>query len=184
MVALASGSLEPAAASTTPVRRGHRRGPPRRGAVPARAAAAGAARACRRKRPGAGGSRWRPGSAGGGYPPWLWYAAVSSRGSTRTRPAGLDRAHDLRQRGRGVAEVGGAQIRCAQPAASPARPPSPSALRRWPRRADPGCRARPPPGRAQACMPHSVLPVPAHRPLRGSAPGSTRIVQVEQPIEG
>ena len=36
----------------------------------------------------------------------------------------------------------------------------------------------------QTWMPHSVLPVPAHRPDRGSAPASTRIVQVRQPIDG
>ena len=36
----------------------------------------------------------------------------------------------------------------------------------------------------QTWMPHSVLPVPAHRPLRGSEPGSTRRVQVRQPIDG
>ena len=36
----------------------------------------------------------------------------------------------------------------------------------------------------QLCRPHSVLPVPAQRPLRGSAPGLTGIVQVAQPIEG
>ncbi len=33
-------------------------------------------------------------------------------------------------------------------------------------------------------MPHSVLPVPVHRPLRGSAPGATGSVQVAQPIDG
>ena len=33
-------------------------------------------------------------------------------------------------------------------------------------------------------MPHSVLPVPAHRPLRGSSPGATRRVQGQQPIDG
>ena len=38
--------------------------------------------------------------------------------------------------------------------------------------------------RGQTWMPHSVLPVPAHRPERGSAPASTRIVQVRQPIDG
>ena len=38
--------------------------------------------------------------------------------------------------------------------------------------------------RDQTCRPHSVLPVPAHRPERGSAPGSTRSVQVRQPIDG
>jgi len=37
---------------------------------------------------------------------------------------------------------------------------------------------------AQPWIPHSVLPVPSQRPLRGSAPGSTRAVQVEQPIDG
>ncbi len=36
----------------------------------------------------------------------------------------------------------------------------------------------------QVCRPHSVLPVPAQRPLRGSAPGATRMVQVAQPIDG
>ena len=35
-----------------------------------------------------------------------------------------------------------------------------------------------------ACRPHSVLPVPAHRPLRGSAPGATADVHVRQPIDG
>ena len=39
-------------------------------------------------------------------------------------------------------------------------------------------------GGVQTWMPHSVLPVPAHRPLRGSAPASTRSVQVRQPIDG
>jgi hypothetical protein len=34
------------------------------------------------------------------------------------------------------------------------------------------------------CSPHSVLPVPAQRPLRGSEPDSTRLVQVRQPIDG
>src|SRR6185437_11670091 len=38
--------------------------------------------------------------------------------------------------------------------------------------------------RDQTCRPHSVLPVPAQRPERGSAPGSTRSVQVRQPIDG
>ena len=38
--------------------------------------------------------------------------------------------------------------------------------------------------RDQTCRPHSVLPVPVHRPERGSAPGSTRSVQVWQPIDG
>ena len=33
-------------------------------------------------------------------------------------------------------------------------------------------------------IPHSVLPVPVHRPLRGSAPGATGSVQVAQPIDG
>ncbi len=33
-------------------------------------------------------------------------------------------------------------------------------------------------------MPHSVLPVPAHRPERGSAPASTRAVHGAQPIDG
>ncbi len=33
-------------------------------------------------------------------------------------------------------------------------------------------------------MPHSVLPVPVHRPLRGSDPGATFIVQVAHPMEG
>ena len=36
----------------------------------------------------------------------------------------------------------------------------------------------------QRWIPHSVLPVPVHRPLRGSAPGSTRAVQVAQPMDG
>ncbi len=36
----------------------------------------------------------------------------------------------------------------------------------------------------QVWMPHSVLAVPAQRPLRGSAPASTRTVQVRQPTEG
>jgi hypothetical protein len=36
----------------------------------------------------------------------------------------------------------------------------------------------------QRWMPHSVLPVPAQRPLRGCSPGSTRLVQGEQPIDG
>ena len=33
-------------------------------------------------------------------------------------------------------------------------------------------------------IPHSLLPVPDQRPLRGSAPGSTRSVQVAQPMDG
>jgi hypothetical protein len=37
---------------------------------------------------------------------------------------------------------------------------------------------------AQTWRPHSVLPVPAQRPDRGSAPVSTRSVQVRQPIDG
>ena len=36
----------------------------------------------------------------------------------------------------------------------------------------------------QVWMPHSVLALPAQRPLRGSAPASTRAVQVWQPIDG
>ncbi len=36
----------------------------------------------------------------------------------------------------------------------------------------------------QVWMPHSVLAEPAQRPLRGSAPASTRAVQVWQPIDG
>ena len=39
-------------------------------------------------------------------------------------------------------------------------------------------------GGGQVWMPHSVLPVPVHRPLRGSAPGATFIVQVEHPMDG
>ncbi len=39
-------------------------------------------------------------------------------------------------------------------------------------------------GMGQVWIPHSVLPVPVHRPLRGSAPASTFIVQVLQPIDG
>ena len=38
--------------------------------------------------------------------------------------------------------------------------------------------------RGQVWMPHSVLPVPVHRPLRGSAPASTFLVQVAQPMDG
>ena len=34
------------------------------------------------------------------------------------------------------------------------------------------------------CSPHSILPVPAHRPLRGSAPGSGLAVHGAQPIDG
>jgi hypothetical protein len=33
-------------------------------------------------------------------------------------------------------------------------------------------------------IPHSVLPVPAQRPLRGSSPGATREVHGQQPIDG
>jgi len=39
-------------------------------------------------------------------------------------------------------------------------------------------------GMGQVWIPHSVLPEPVHRPLRGSAPASTFIVQVAQPIDG
>ena len=38
--------------------------------------------------------------------------------------------------------------------------------------------------RGHRWMPHSVLLVPAQRPLRGSSPGATRRVQGAQPIEG
>jgi len=38
--------------------------------------------------------------------------------------------------------------------------------------------------RAQMWIPHSVLAVPAQRPLRGSAPSATRAVQVRHPIDG
>ena len=37
---------------------------------------------------------------------------------------------------------------------------------------------------AQMWIPHSVLAVPAQRPLRGSAPSATLTVQVRQPIDG
>ena len=116
----------------------------------------------------------------------LWYAAVSSSGSTVTsrsasivlRTCGSDggawprkavRRSSPGERSRAtatssamVAEARGSALPCAT-----AREPS------WG-----------PAGTRQAWMPHSVLPVPAHRPLRGSAPGSTRIVQVAQPIDG
>ena len=36
----------------------------------------------------------------------------------------------------------------------------------------------------QVWMPHSVFALPAHRPLRGSAPSATLEVQVRQPIDG
>ena len=39
-------------------------------------------------------------------------------------------------------------------------------------------------GLASWWIPHSVLPVPAQRPLRGSSPGATRRVHGQQPIEG
>jgi len=35
-----------------------------------------------------------------------------------------------------------------------------------------------------SCRPHSVFPVPAQRPLRGSAPGAICRVQVAQPMDG
>ena len=37
---------------------------------------------------------------------------------------------------------------------------------------------------AHVWMPHSVLLVPAQRPLRGSSPGATRRVHGAQPIDG
>lgn len=37
---------------------------------------------------------------------------------------------------------------------------------------------------AQLWIPHSVLAVPAQRPLRGSPPSATLTVQVRQPIDG
>src|ERR1700722_4226793 len=88
------------------------------------------------------------------------------------------------------------------PAAAPPAPPAPPRARR-PRRhdgeqlTDRGRRARVlrPVGdgdkrgiasgrQRQTWIPHSVLPVPAHRPDRGSAPDSTRIVHGRQPIVG
>ena len=39
-------------------------------------------------------------------------------------------------------------------------------------------------GRAHEWIPHSVLPLPAHRPLRGSSPGATLRVQGQHPIDG
>ena len=38
--------------------------------------------------------------------------------------------------------------------------------------------------RAHRWIPHSVLPVPAQRPARGSSPGATGLVHGAQPIEG
>jgi hypothetical protein len=38
--------------------------------------------------------------------------------------------------------------------------------------------------RGHQWIPHSVLAVPAQRPLRGSSPGATRRVQGAQPIDG
>ena len=129
------------------------------------------------------------------FPKLMWAGHLTV---TSIFASALDRAQDLRQRRRGVAQEGGAQVQ--------------------PGRAIPGHRGKlrdrgggtriraavrdgykdllrggtggsPPPGGQQgppvyAWMPHSVLPVPAHRPLRGSAPGSTRSVQVAQPIDG
>ena len=37
---------------------------------------------------------------------------------------------------------------------------------------------------AHEWIPHSVLLVPAQRPLRGSSPGATRRVHGQQPIDG
>src|SRR6266581_2356383 len=99
----------------------------------------------------------------------LWYAAVSSSGSTVTwRPASIvprTCGSDGGAEGKGRAGGGG-----GGGAAPSGRGGSGGAA---------------PPGQhRQAWMPHSVLPVPAQRPLRGSAPGSTRSVQVAQPIDG
>ena len=136
-----------------------------------------------------------PGQAGRGLGQHPGYvrAAVIGRGEQQrehhhvTLPAAVagQRAEHLQRGGRGVTQEGPADLEPGQPARGgpgPGRreqfrdrrpgPRVPAAVRDRDQR------------RGQVWMPHSVLPVPVHRPLRGSAPGATFIVQVEHPMEG
>jgi hypothetical protein len=114
-------------------------------------------------------------------------AAAVSLGQCLPGPAGADAslvgecAEHLQWRGRGVAEERGPGV---QPRWCPlarqreefadcgAGPGIPAAVGDCDERG------------SQVWMPHSVLPVPIHRPLRGSAPGATFLVQVAQPMDG
>ena len=113
------------------------------------------------------------------------------RAAAAVAAQGLERVGNGRQR---VSQVGGPDLQAAQPGAAG---PGPHQVRQFrDRRRGPGVgaavrggdqRRRPGPARpgtAQVWIPHSVLPVPAQRPLRASAPASTRAVQVAQPIDG
>jgi hypothetical protein len=91
------------------------------------------------------------------------------------------RGKDLQRRGRGVAEERGPGVQprwcplarqreeVADRGAGPGIPAAVGDCDEW---------------GSQVWMPHSVLPVPIHRPLRGSAPGATFLVQVAQPMDG
>ncbi len=83
-------------------------------------------------------------------------------------------------------EKGGTDVQPGQPV--PVRPLARHAEQLGDRGPGPGVTAavrdRDERGVGQVWIPHSVLPVPVHRPLRGSAPASTFIVQVAHPIDG
>ena len=179
-----------------------RRAPPpsRTGSPPGSWPASARRRSRARTSPGCGpsGSPYRirePGQAGRGLGQHPGYVrpAVVGRGEQQwqhhhvTLPAAVagQRAEHLQRGGRGVPQEGPAGLEPGQPARGgpgPGRreqfrdgrpgPRVPAAVRDRDQR------------RGQVWMPHSVLPVPVHRPLRGSAPGATFIVQVAQPMEG
>ena len=134
-------------------------------------------------------------------------AALARGGNRAARPGGCERAEYLGHRRRRMPEESGPCVKRGQAAAGRQLPGEPhqrgdgrggariaAAMRHGQQRgqcpgaglarARPGHACRRVRSRAQPWMPHSVLPVPSQRPLRGSAPGSTRAVQVEQPIDG
>jgi hypothetical protein len=143
-----------------------------------------------------------PGPAGGPRPRGIRYVPYSCAGWC---VCGQGSKH-VRNRRQRVPEVGGPHLQARQPGAAGPGPyhghevrdggrgPGIGAAVRNGDQRRPGLRGRAPlrPGlgrpepaaAGQRWMPHSVLPVPAHRPLRASAPASTRAVQVAQPIDG
>ncbi len=135
-----------------------------------------------------------PGQAGRGLgqQPGDVRPAVVGRGEQQgehdhvTLAAAVERGEHLQRRGRRVPQERPADLEPGQPV--PAGPgPGPGQQRGDGRpgpRVPAAVRDRDQRRGQEVWMPHSVLPVPVHRPLRGSAPGATFIVQVEHPMDG